>query len=223
MFVGLSVSVVAKVQKDGPFSLLCDAPASTSMTRGALSYWMWHYAVSKNYELVDTFLMVARRRPLTVLHLWHHSSIGPLSLSWLLGSWTLAWLGAWLNTGIHVAMYFYYFASSRYGYQPPWKRLITTAQIAQFFTVFFTITVFCLFYVGAGWNGVIWMTHTLSLFGTSVSFPLPYLSFPPQCAGDQLVVFGSQAVNVSFLVLFINFYIQTYRSGKTARAAKKRD
>jgi hypothetical protein len=215
MFVGLSVGawerfsgrIAGQPAASGAAglygALFCDSEQRPM--RGVLAYWMTHYYLSKYYEYGDTLLMVLRRKPLTVLHVWHHASIGPLCLSWVLGDWTLAWFGAWLNTFIHVAMYWYYFSSSAFGNNPWWKKYITMMQIGQFFTVFATIVAFTFAYVRA---------PVLAPLGT-----WPPLSFTPACAGKPEVVIVSQLVNVSYLALFINFARKTY--GNKGNKAKK--
>ncbi len=212
MAVGIAFSVVSIALEHGAYTLLC-ASQRGLLQRGPLAYFMWHYAISKYYELLDTVLMVLKRKPLTVLHVWHHASIGPLSLSWLVGDWPLSWIGAFLNTVIHVFMYYYYFASSLYGFNPWWKKNITQAQVAQFFTVLVLIFTFTFIsasgsFAGLGWTAV-------------AGVPLPSILHTPKCAGDPNVVLISQAVNITFLVLFINFFIQTYSSSSSKSKAAK--
>lgn len=212
MAVGIAHSVASIALEHGVYTLLC-ASQNGLLQRGPLAYFMWHYAASKYYELLDTVLMVLKRKPLTVLHVWHHASIGPLSLSWLIGDWPLSWIGALLNTVIHVFMYYYYFASALYGFNPWWKKHITQAQVAQFFTVLVMIFVFIAVSAAGSFAGFGWTTIG--------GFPLPTLVHTPKCAGDPNVVLISQAVNITFLVLFINFFVQTYSTKKGSSKAKR--
>merc|ERR1711916_309936 len=87
MHVGILYGVWEKYISQGRplMDLLCDKDPEP-MT-GTLAYFCWMYYVSKYYELFDTVLMVVKHKPLTVLHLWHHAVIGPMSLSWLRGNW----------------------------------------------------------------------------------------------------------------------------------------
>lgn len=138
-----------------------------------------------------------------------------MSLSWIQGNWILHWYGAAVNSGIHVLMYYYYFASSVWGSKPWYRRYITQMQIAQFFSVFALIFVFAYFYVQS----------PISVVPRDDSF-LPALEFVRGCQGDAWTVAFAQLVNVSFLVLFINFYLHTYSadsaSGPSGAARKQK-
>uniref|UniRef100_A0A7S1YDG2 Elongation of fatty acids protein n=1 Tax=Sexangularia sp. CB-2014 TaxID=1486929 RepID=A0A7S1YDG2_9EUKA len=157
---------------------------------GELTYFMYVYYLSKYLEFADTILMIVlRKRSLTVLHLFHHSIIAPLSLLWITGGWTLAWIGAFMNTVIHVFMYSHYALALVDGVGFRYKRYLTSAQIAQFFTVFCLINLHgVLSYTGVG-----------------------------NCHGDPAVAIASQMVNVAFLALFVNFYLQSYTKKTTLK------
>jgi len=211
MHVGILYGVWEKYISQGRplIDLLCDKDPEP-MT-GTLAYFCWMYYVSKYYELFDTVLMVVKHKPLTVLHLWHHAVIGPMSLSWLRGNWMLHWYGAAVNTLIHVFMYFYYFAVKAYGYRPWWRVHITQGQIAQFFSVFFLIWVFVYKYI-----------QSPPVFGPVPDGAfLPTVHFDKGCTGDFWTIAFAQFVNITFLVLFINFYIQTYKKAKAKSKSSK--
>ncbi|KNC51038.1 GNS1/SUR4 family protein [Thecamonas trahens ATCC 50062] len=177
---------------------------------GVLAYFCWMYYVSKYYELFDTLLMVVKHKPLTVLHLWHHAVIGPMSLTWLRGNWAIHWYGAAVNTLIHVFMYYYYFASKAYGHRPWWRVYITQGQITQFFSVFFMIWAYVYFDVRSG----------ISIGAPAPGEFLPSLNYDRGCVGHPWTIAFAQFVNITFLGLFINFYVQTYKRGKAATKAK---
>ncbi len=100
---------------------------------------------------------------------------------WLKSNWTLVWFGCWMNCGIHVFMYGYFALAAAVGYNPWWKKLLTTAQIVQFLLVFASIVAF-LFTKWLGYD----------------------------CKGDTTVVWFSQGVNLIFLGFFIKFFIDSY-------------
>jgi hypothetical protein len=161
---------------------------------GELTYFMYMYYLSKYLEFADTILMIVlRKRQLTVLHLFHHSVIAPLSLLWISGGWTLAWIGAFMNTVIHVFMYSHYALALLDGVGFRYKKYLTSAQIIQFFTVF------CLIIV-----------HGVTVY-TGVG----------ECHGEAAVALASQAVNVAFLGLFVNFYLQSYSKVKGDKKVKR--
>ena len=73
------------------------------------------YYLSKFSEFIDTFCFVARKKfgHISLLHVVHHG-IMPLTawsgVKWVGGGHT-TFVG-FLNMGVHVVMYFYYFMSS---------------------------------------------------------------------------------------------------------------
>lgn len=84
--------------------------------------------ISKLCEWTDTVLLIINKRPLILLHLWHHATI-------VIGFYTciftsnLYWIGL-MNSFIHIIMYLYY-ANSRF--IRPFARFLTLLQIVQLF------------------------------------------------------------------------------------------
>ena len=70
-------------------------------------------------------------KPLTLLHVFHHSLVVFMAYFWLDATQSLQHIALLTNTAIHVIMYYYYYRCSIH--QPPkWKRLVTSSQIVQF-------------------------------------------------------------------------------------------
>ncbi|KAJ3275018.1 hypothetical protein HDV01_001524 [Terramyces sp. JEL0728] len=69
------------------------------------------------------------------LHWYHHAIVMLMVWAWMEFNIPFGIFGLILNTGIHVLMYWYYFASS-FGWNVWYKKYITTAQIVQFITSF---------------------------------------------------------------------------------------
>ncbi|MCO5560317.1 hypothetical protein L7F22_013929 [Adiantum nelumboides] len=42
---------------------------------GPVFFWSYVFYLSKFYELLDTFIMILKRRPLTFLHVFHHAIV----------------------------------------------------------------------------------------------------------------------------------------------------
>jgi hypothetical protein len=57
---------------------------------------------------LDTFLLVARKKPVTFLHEYHHAAT--LVLCWIQQREysTVQWVPILLNLGVHVIMYYYF-------------------------------------------------------------------------------------------------------------------
>jgi hypothetical protein len=93
------------------------------------------YRVAKYVELLDTLFFVLRGslRQVTVLHVFHHSSILVLAeFAARLTPWPSIGVVVALNSFVHVFTYFYY-AWSAVARVPVWaKRRVTELQLAQF-------------------------------------------------------------------------------------------
>ncbi|XP_062509946.1 elongation of very long chain fatty acids protein 2-like [Corticium candelabrum] len=101
------------------------------LSRAFFIYWM-----SKNIELLDTFLMVLRHsfRQLTFLHVFHHSTMALLSdYAYHYSPWPAVAFPLGMNSVVHVVLYSYYgFSAWRPQNLPAWRRHITELQILQF-------------------------------------------------------------------------------------------
>lgn len=96
--------------------------------------------LSKYLDLFDTLFIILNRKSyiqLSVLHLWHHATIGPIWL-WLLrngvGGGVVYW-GALVNSWTHCLLYSHYMITA-FGVKNPWKKYLTRWQIFQFYTCF---------------------------------------------------------------------------------------
>ena len=163
-------------------------------TKGENGYWVYLFILSKTVELVDTVFLVLRKRPLMFLHWYHHI----LTMIYAFYSYPISpgfnrW-GIYLNFFVHAFMYSYYFLRSMKIRVPGFvAQLITTLQILQF-----VISVGVLAHLGV----LIYLQNVNCDFVPNVF---------------ALATF----MDVTYLILFINFFLQSYilRGGK----AKYRD
>ncbi|PIA17590.1 fatty acid elongase [Coemansia reversa NRRL 1564] len=89
------------------------------------------FYLSKYYELIDTFIILAKGRKATFLQTYHHA--GAIMTMWVgcyFGSPQLIFYVV-ENSIIHTLMYTY-FALTAMGYSPPGKKYLTHLQIFQF-------------------------------------------------------------------------------------------
>ncbi|KAJ3106505.1 Elongation of very long chain fatty acids protein 5 [Physocladia obscura] len=131
-YMGVRISVEAWKQNYGFWGSAVDS--SESGVKMAELLWLFYF--SKVFEFVDTLIMVAKKNnnQISFLHLYHHSSI--LVMWWFImfaGPGGDAWLGAAVNSFIHVVMYGYYFLSALGFKQVTFiKKYITLMQMTQF-------------------------------------------------------------------------------------------
>jgi len=133
-FVGMFRTVPQLIYNLNTMTLqenLCTDPKD-SFANGACGLWVQLFIYSKVPELVDTFFIVARKKPLLFLHWYHHVTV-------LLFCWhsyaTEASTGLFfvsMNYSVHAIMYGYYYLMA-VNAKPAWLNpgFITMCQIAQ--------------------------------------------------------------------------------------------
>mmetsp|Transcript_12257 Transcript_12257/g.38839 ORF Transcript_12257/g.38839 Transcript_12257/m.38839 type:complete len:257 (-) Transcript_12257:79-849(-) len=96
------------------------------------SPWFYLFVLSKLPELVDTFFIVARKKPLIFLHWYHH--VATLAYCWISWGQQIPYGSAFalMNTIVHSFMYAYYAAAACGVRFPKLIRVsITALQIFQ--------------------------------------------------------------------------------------------
>lgn len=96
--------------------------------------WVFHFYLSKFYEFIDTWIILLKDRKPMFLQTFHHAGICILMWSFVVShNNTMGICVTVLNSFIHTIMYTYYtFASI--GIRLPFKQVITSMQLLQFFT-----------------------------------------------------------------------------------------
>jgi elongation of very long chain fatty acids protein 6 len=133
-FIGMLRTVPQLIYNLNSMSLqdnLCTDPKE-SFANGACGLWVQLFIFSKTPELIDTFFIVARKKPLLFLHWYHHVTV--LLFCWHSYS-TEASTGLFfvaMNYSVHAVMYGYYFLMA-VNAKPKWLNpgLITLSQISQ--------------------------------------------------------------------------------------------
>jgi fatty acid elongase 3 len=209
MFLGACYGAILKYKNQGFWGgLVCEQMKDP--IKGPLFYWSYIFYLSKFYELLDTYLLVLKKKPLLFLHVFHHTVMPFVCWAGLEGKWAMAlWTSTFWNSFVHVIMYFYYFVST-FGYNPWWKRYLTQLQIYQFISGVVYTWVFFYYY----FDGMKYLSD-----GTNVS-----LSFKQGCAGDLGAIVFMFSVNNSFLFLFTKWYLDNYAASKprTTKAPQQR-
>eukprot|EP01027_Heterolobosea_sp_BB2_P023882 GEZU01035919.1.p1 GENE.GEZU01035919.1~~GEZU01035919.1.p1 ORF type:complete len:278 (-),score=116.67 GEZU01035919.1:77-910(-) len=173
-------------------ALLCDPSARTSF--GRMNAWVYVFYLTKYYEFLDTMFLILMKKEVILLHWYHHFIT--LILVWvgLEYQQPLQWVPLVTNCGVHVLMYYYYaITSPLIQGRVWWKSYITTIQIIQFVVDLILAQVFAFF-----------------------------LLTRKDCSGGDIpsMIFG-EAVILSFLILFIQFYKKTYNNNKGGAGNKK--
>jgi len=96
--------------------------------------WVFHFYLSKFYEFIDTWIILLKDRKPMFLQTFHHAGIVLLMWSFLVtNNNAMGICVTVLNSFIHTLMYTYY-AFASIGIKLPFKQVITSMQIIQFFT-----------------------------------------------------------------------------------------
>uniref|UniRef100_A0A8C5Z882 Elongation of very long chain fatty acids protein 7 n=1 Tax=Marmota marmota marmota TaxID=9994 RepID=A0A8C5Z882_MARMA len=115
------------------------SPTALRVIRMAHTCWLYYF--SKFIELLDTIFFVLRKKnsQVTFLHVFHHTI---MPWTWWFGvKFAAGGLGtfhAFINTAVHVVMYFYYgLCAMGPAYQKYlwWKKYLTSLQLVQFVIV----------------------------------------------------------------------------------------
>ena len=134
-------SRLSKFWLSGKYNWVCQPVDYSNSDDGKfMAATVWWYFFSKFTDFMDTFFMVVRHKynQMTTLHVVHHAMmpvVAWLFLKFVGGGHSTFFM--FLNIGVHVVMYFYYFMSS-FGPKVQkylwWKKYITTMQLVQFVT-----------------------------------------------------------------------------------------
>ncbi|KAG8062213.1 hypothetical protein GUJ93_ZPchr0003g18394 [Zizania palustris] len=131
MAAGCVLSVAATAPS--PWWAFCFPPGGATAAAGPVFFWAHVFYLSKIYELGDTLLILLGRRPLTLLHVYHHAVVIIMCYLWLATRQSLMAIALVTNATVHVVMYGYYLCCSLGLRWPPrWKRAVTELQIVQF-------------------------------------------------------------------------------------------
>ncbi|KAF8371620.1 hypothetical protein PRIPAC_78049 [Pristionchus pacificus] len=154
---------------------------------GSTGYFLWCYHIIRLFEFTDTLFIILRKQPLLFIHWFHHALT--LYVSWFCYARPspLSRYGIYLNALIHTVMYTYYFLRASKIRLPLFvAKAITSAQIVQFVFAFWSI-----------------IQPSIMKFG---------LGMP--CELDTQTLLASGFMDVCYLYLFVQFYLNKYNETK---------
>jgi hypothetical protein len=151
---------------------------SSQKNNDLILYWASVIYLSKYYELLDTLFLILRKKPLTLLHVWHHFSV--IYICWFATSDRMmsAWIHGSINSFVHILMYYYYAMQSVNPRKVWWRKYITSIQIVQFVIDLVSSLLFIYFKLYVDMN----------------------------CIGSWRFWFFSNLVGLSYLYLFVDLY-----------------
>lgn len=154
------------------------------------AYWIWLFTVSKLVELGDTAFLILRKKPVIFLHWYHHMTV--LAFTWFASSYgtPMGRTFIMMNYSVHSLMYTYY-AFQAGGLKAPKfiSMLITVVQTTQM------------------------------AVGVSVVLYAAYIKWTGQfCSVSNDVINSALVMYLSYLALFIHFFIQAYVKGTSIKS-----
>lgn len=196
MFIGVLIGLLPFIINDGLFeSIIVDKDIRVFKS---IQFWYYMYYICKYYEMIDTVILVLKKKRIIFLHIFHHaimpwSTYAAISQRWIPSVYALVW-----NNLIHIFMYYYYFISTfKTSSSISWKSYLTLMQIIQFIGGIFTALLYWYYCFDFGDNSI---------------FEYDYLFGQTKCTGNSdpwICVFQTILIS-SFLLLFIIFYINAY-------------
>ncbi|KAJ4159350.1 uncharacterized protein LMH87_008255 [Akanthomyces muscarius] len=133
---------LSRFESSGPDTPAGVIDASTGLPSGqqmgriwneGLAYYGWIFYLSKFYEVLDTFIILAKGKPSSTLQTYHHA--GAMLCMWAGMRYMSApiWVFVQFNSFIHALMYTYYTVTAFNIRVPVFiKRSLTSMQITQF-------------------------------------------------------------------------------------------
>jgi len=186
----LALVAIVVAYRDGIFAthytFHCNPPRSTAM--GIIFYLFY---LSKLWEMVDTFLLIASKKPVIWLHQIHHASTVSVVGFVFYGSVGHEFVPLVENLFVHFFMYAYFYSPRAFR---SFRIIMTTLQIVQFVHVL----VYCIIHLD-------WWHETGKVVCNEDGPTLIYITF----------------WYVAYLVLFINFFFQQYLQSSRNDKAKQ--
>lgn len=172
--------------------LICNNPEAMYGS-GSTGFWVQMFILSKFPELIDTFFIVIHKKPLLLLHWYHHITV--LLYCWFAyaGHSPVGGYFACMNYGVHAIMYGYYFLMA-IRKKPKWLNaiFITLAQISQMVLgVVLTVLGFYFYLYDENVENPCWIKSETNI--------------------AAFLMYGS------YLLLFLQFFFQRYQAKTTLK------
>ncbi|SOV73621.1 fatty acid elongation protein, GNS1/SUR4 family, putative [Plasmodium sp. gorilla clade G3] len=180
---------------------------------GTVGLWICFFIISKYFELIDTLFLILKKKEITFLHWFHHSTV-------LLYTWDtyyeeipVGFIFICINAFVHSIMYFYYFLASCYNKKFKWSIIVTFIQICQMF-LGVLLTSYCLYISYIYTYNNKWTVSFVHKLKNNVTFQYGhYIS-------RKNIILAS-LMYISYLYLFINYFFHRYTISYLIKKKKK--
>jgi len=179
------------ISRNGWEKLLChDDVFDTLGNDGPWAFWAFAFICSKFPELLDTALIVLKRKNISCLHCYHHASV--LLYAWHAFLWRMptGLVFISMNYLTHSVMYVYYARSAYLDRRLRWASCVTLLQILQM------VAGICVTY-----------KHLLLLSAKSCESDVSHVEV--RASSLKRALYAAGLMYASYLLLFLRFY--TYR------------
>ncbi|CRH03053.1 fatty acid elongation protein, GNS1/SUR4 family, putative [Plasmodium relictum] len=169
---------------------------------GPVGLWICLFILSKYFELIDTCFLILRKKEVTLLHWFHHSTV-------LLYTWDTYYVELpagvvfiFINAFVHTIMYFYYFLATLYNKPLKWSVVVTFIQIFQMI-LGILLTIYCLYITYIYKYNTNWEIDFIHKLKNNFSFDNGhYIS--------RKNLFFACLMYLSYLYLFAKYFINRY-------------
>ena len=171
---------------NGPVYFLSRNAAMTHGQGGEVSAWCLLFVFSKYAELFDTLFLVLRKKPVSLLHWYHHATVLLLAVQTMAVNGPTGIVMGAMNSLVHSVMYTYYFLAAVMERPPRWGKVVTKLQIAQMIIgSFMAVGLFLV---------PLFVKNAHVVQANNISIAIVYLSY---------------------LVLFLQFYVKRYSAKRS--------
>ncbi|RKP06337.1 GNS1/SUR4 family-domain-containing protein [Thamnocephalis sphaerospora] len=204
--------VYLRLQNHGVIGAFCTSHPETAAT-GRYSFVLYIYYLSHYAQLFDTVLLILAKRPLRVLHLFHHMTMLPLAWAWLQDRSVFA---MWIVLVDSIAQIFVYYFYTQFAMKQhvSFKQRITLGQIAQYGSTLF----FGMFYLAAQQMSqpTSWMARHLSNHARPAATSD---EAPGVCRGGDGAFWLTIAIHTALLIMYTWLYQRNALAAPTTPAA----
>ncbi|CAD2095987.1 fatty acid elongation protein, GNS1/SUR4 family, putative [Plasmodium vinckei petteri] len=172
---------------------------------GSVGLWICLFIISKYAELVDTIFLILKKKKITLLHWYHHSTVLLYTWDTYFVELPAGFIFILINAFVHTFMYFYYLLATIYNKPLKWNILVTIIQILQMICGI-VLTIYCLYisYIYKYNNN--WNINLIQELGNNFSFQHGhYIS--------QKNIFFACLMYLSYFYLFTKYFLNRYTSG----------